>query len=210
LIATGYESSLLQSATDADGTTVEWTERVMLIHSPVYEQQQQGDSSNASIATKLKAPTPPAGRGKRQIRELEVLQHKAQTILKSHRVEGLLATYEHYPATKTVGERYQITAVTLNTAANRTNKPWLACLCHQRMPEQLSFQDAVLTYRDQWILSEGSIASRASRSATPFFVQRDDQLTGLVHLLSLGLRILTLIEFVVRRQRGRFSGGSAS
>jgi len=31
-------------------------------------------------------------------------------------------------------------------------------------------------------------------------VQRDDQLTGLVHLLSLGLRILTLIEFVVRRQ----------
>jgi len=28
----------------------------------------------------------------------------------------------------------------------------------------------------------------------------DDQLTGLVHLLSLGLRILTLIEFVVRRQ----------
>jgi len=65
---------------------------------------------------------------------------------------------------------------------------------------QLSFQDAVLTYRDQWILSEGSIASRASRSATPFFVQRDDQLTGLVHLLSLGLRILTLIEFVVRRQ----------
>jgi len=47
--------------------------------------------------------------------------------------------------------------------------------------------------------SEGSIASRASRSQ-PFFVQRDDQLTGLVHLLSLGLRILTLIEFVVRRQ----------
>jgi transposase len=32
------------------------------------------------------------------------------------------------------------------------------------------------------------------------FVQRDDQVTGLVHLLSLGLRILTLIEFVVRRQ----------
>jgi transposase len=31
-------------------------------------------------------------------------------------------------------------------------------------------------------------------------VQRDDQVKGLVHLLSLGLRILTLIEFVVRRQ----------
>ena len=41
VIATGYESSRLQSATDADGTTVEWTERVILMHSPVYEQQQQ-------------------------------------------------------------------------------------------------------------------------------------------------------------------------
>jgi len=35
-------------------------------------------------------------------------------------------------------------------------------------------------------------------------VQRDDQVKGLVHLLSLGLRILTLIEFVVRRQLTAF------
>ena len=45
-----------------------------------------------------------------------MLQQKAEAILKSHRVENLLAyTYEYHPATKTVGERYQITAVTLNT-----------------------------------------------------------------------------------------------
>jgi len=94
----------------------------------------------------------------------------------------LAYTYEHYPATKTVGERYQITAVTLNTAAIAQDKQtfgWRVYVTNACL-EQLSFQDAVLTYRDQWILSEGSIASRASLSATPFFVQRDDQLTGLV------------------------------
>jgi transposase len=32
------------------------------------------------------------------------------------------------------------------------------------------------------------------------FVQRDDQVQGLFNLLSLGLRLLTLIEFVVHRQ----------
>ncbi|RCJ29453.1 hypothetical protein A6770_22250 [Nostoc minutum NIES-26] len=32
------------------------------------------------------------------------------------------------------------------------------------------------------------------------FVQRDDQVTGLINLLSLALRLLTIIEFVVRRQ----------
>lgn len=31
-------------------------------------------------------------------------------------------------------------------------------------------------------------------------VQRDDQVMGLIHLLNLALRLLTLIEFVVRRQ----------
>ena len=32
------------------------------------------------------------------------------------------------------------------------------------------------------------------------FVQREHHVTGLIHLLSLALRLLTLIEFVVRRQ----------
>ena len=36
-------------------------------------------------------------------------------------------------------------------------------------------------------------------SITPFFIQRDDQVKGLVHLLSLAVRILSLIEFVVCR-----------
>ena len=36
-------------------------------------------------------------------------------------------------------------------------------------------------------------------SLSPLFVQREDQVQGLVHLLSLALRLLTLIEFVVRR-----------
>ena len=36
--------------------------------------------------------------------------------------------------------------------------------------------------------------------AHPMFVHRDDQVLGLLNLLSLGLRLLTLIEFVVHRQ----------
>ena len=65
----------------------------------------------------------------------------------------------------------------------------------------MSFQDAVLAYREQWVLERGFHLFKGKQlSVTPFFVQRDDQVKGLVHLLSLGLRILTLIEFVVRRQ----------
>lgn len=43
----------------------------------------------------------------------------------------------------------------------------------------------------------------APLSISPLFVQRDDQVKGLFHLVSLALRLLTLIEFVVRRQLQR-------
>jgi len=88
----------------------------------------------------VKSSTPPAGRGKRQIRELEVLQHKAQTILIELR--GCWLTYEHYPATKTVGERYQITAVTLNTAAIAQDKQTLAGV-------SMSLTHALSSYRSK-------------------------------------------------------------
>src|SRR2546423_342952 len=37
-------------------------------------------------------------------------------------------------------------------------------------------------------------------SLTPMYVQRDDHATGLIRLLSIALRVVTLLEFVVRRQ----------
>ena len=36
-------------------------------------------------------------------------------------------------------------------------------------------------------------------SIAPLFVKRDDQVVGLTNLLSIAVRLLTLIEFVVRR-----------
>jgi len=39
----------------------------------------------------------------------------------------------------------------------------------------------------------------APLSLTPLFVKRDDQVVGLIHLLTIAIRLLTLIEFVVRR-----------
>ena len=65
---------------------------------------------------------------------------------------------------------------------------------------KLSLHQAVLTYRDEWLVERNFGRFKGvPLSITPFFVQRDDQVTGLVHLLSLAVRLLSLIEFVVRR-----------
>jgi transposase len=67
--------------------------------------------------------------------------------------------------------------------------------------EQLSLEQAVLAYRSAYLV-ERSLGRLKGRplSLTPMYVHRDDHATGLIRLLSIALRVLTLLEFVVRRQ----------
>ena len=55
-----------------------WTERILLVHSPVHQQQQQrGLQQRLTTATaKIQALTPFPGRGKRQIRDEATLHQK--------------------------------------------------------------------------------------------------------------------------------------
>lgn len=55
-------------------------------------------------------------------------------------------------------------------------------------------------YREEYHVERGFGRFKgAPLSIVPMFVQRDDQVAGLTHLLSLAIRVLTLMEFVVRR-----------
>ncbi len=58
-----------------------------------------------------------------------------------------------------------------------------------------------MAYRSEYLV-ERSLGRLKGRplSLTPMYVQRDDHATGLIRLLSIALRVLTLLEFVVRRQ----------
>lgn len=67
--------------------------------------------------------------------------------------------------------------------------------------ERLSLSKAVDVYRDAYLHEHGySRLKGRPLSLTPMYLQKDDQITGLIRLLSLALRVLTLIEFVVRTQ----------
>jgi transposase len=65
--------------------------------------------------------------------------------------------------------------------------------------EKLPFPNAVEVYRDAHLHEHGySRLKGKPLSLTPMYLQHDDQITGLIRLLSLALRLLTLMEFVVR------------
>jgi transposase len=220
-LAVGYEVPRPCTA-DVEGQVLTWTERVLVVHSAAYaEMQHRGLEGRLARATaKLQALTPPRGRGKRQMQDEMALTLAAEAILHAHKVQGLLTyTYERQVErqVKYVGRgrggaarpqqvvervRYQITAVTPNDAtisALRETFGWRAYVTDVPA-EELSLEAAVLTYRAEWrIERDYHRLKSAPLSIAPLFVKRDDQVKGMVHLLSIAIRLLTVIEFVVRR-----------
>lgn len=64
----------------------------------------------------------------------------------------------------------------------------------------LSLKQAVRAYRDEYLTERGFARLKGfPLSLTPIYLQREDHITGLIRLLSIGLRVLTLLEFQVRR-----------
>jgi transposase len=64
----------------------------------------------------------------------------------------------------------------------------------------LSLADAVVAYRQEYLIEHcfGRFKGQPL-SLRPMFLQREDHIKGLMRLLSIGLRLLTLVEFQVKR-----------
>jgi transposase len=98
--------------------------------------------------------------------------------------------------------RYQITTVTRNQEAIAdlvATLGWRAYATNAPQ-ERLHLENAVREYRHEYHIERGFARLKgAPLSIAPLFVKRDDQVIGMTHLLSVALRVLTLMEFVVRR-----------
>src|SRR3972149_6271969 len=95
-LAHGYERTRAVIAQEGD-QTLEWTERVFVVHSPVYaDTMKRGLERRLQTASaKLAALTPPRERGKRQITDEATLIEAANATVQQHKVEGLLSyTFE--------------------------------------------------------------------------------------------------------------------
>ncbi len=148
-----------------------WAERVLLVCMERLRQRQLAslDERLAKATTQLLALTPPPGRGKRQIQTEVDLVAAGTAILQRYGVEGLL-TYT-FERQETRHHKY------VGRGRGGAERP----------------QQETVTVRYQLTAVERNAA------ADPLFVKRDDQVVGLTNLLSIAVRLLTLVEFVVRR-----------
>jgi transposase len=226
LLAEGYsfERTVRAKVTlDGKEQVNEWSEQVFVVRSESYRKSLleglEGRLERASA--KLLSLTPAPARGKRQFRDEGELVSAANAILKAHRVEDFLSyTFERQesrqqkyigrgrgtaerPTQEIITVRYQITAVIRQEEALSAHQETLGWRAYvSNLPsEQLTLEQAVLTYRDEWIIEHGFHRLKgAPLSLSPLFVKNDDQVAGLTNLLSIAVRMLTLIEFVVRQK----------
>jgi transposase len=214
-IAYGFEVSRLRQVV-VDGQSLDWDERLLVIRSHSYTRtMQQGlhrrlDKAEAA----LKKLTPAKSRGKQQIKDEASLLSAIEQLEKKYRVAGLfhysyeqqvkeypIRAYKDKPARIERQVRYHLT-VRRNQAAiaEAEVKAGWRIYATNAPAQRLSLTEAVLAYRDQYL--EENIFRRLQGkflSITPVYVQRDDHAQGLLHLLTLGSRLLALGDYQAKQ-----------
>jgi transposase len=220
-VGTGYEFTRSQTAT-VDGRERTWIERVQVIRSdPLAETQARALERRLEKAeAAVRALTPPPGPGRAQFTVGWELDGAVAAVLAEHGVADVLEVekiYQESSRTRYVGPgrggphratktewtiRYQITAVRRQEEkiqALVARMGWRVQVTNVPA-ERLSLVESVVAYRGGWSLERDfHLVKDRPLGIHPLYVRRDDQIVGLAHLVTLGLRVLTLFEVLVRR-----------
>ncbi len=155
------------------------------------------------------------GRGKKRCDSVTKFRQVAEEVLVEHKVAGLLHLdftvhtqertirgYRDRP-TRTVVEKDVRVAATIDDTAVAEYlqaKEWRVYVTNAPAAD-LPLAQAVLACRDQYLVERGCGRLKGRPlSVRPMYLHRDDHATGLIRLVSIGFRILTLLEFLVRRR----------
>ena len=215
VLAEGYEYPVAMSQQVGEQVQT-WTERRLVVRS-VRQAHAAEVALRARVAkaiTQIEALNQ-RGRGKKRFETVSALRQAVVAIIQGYGVENLLwfrltqhvtprpvRAYRGQPA-RVDHDRHATIEVCVDDAALEAAVRRLGWRVYgtNQPAESLSLEQAVLAYRNEYQV-ERSLGRLKGRplSLTPMYVQRDDHATGLIRLLSIALRVLTLLEFVGRRQ----------
>jgi len=195
--------------TDKNG--FKWQEQRLVVQS-----LKQADAQRIALDNRLKeaekviAALNKQLRGRKRLNEEET--HTAvDDILKQYDVANLLVIgykvdkkftkkrgYLGLPTREIMTEIVTVSIERDDTAYDETvrNLGWRVYVCNDI---ELSLEKAVLAYREQYIIERGFSRMRGKiLGLTPLFLSSSTRIKGLIRLLSIGLRVLCLVEFTVR------------
>lgn len=194
---------------------VRWHERYLVVYSKslasaaIHGQQQRIHQAQTALEKLADKPG----------NDLEQLNQKVEAILKRHRVNEFLSvttTAEIFTEIRHIGRgrptakspKEQVTRVRLQIQIQRQTAAvemaeqlagWRLYVTNASTTK-LTLPQAVIYYRDEWLLERSFHRfKRGALPALPIYFQNQDRIAGLMFLLTLALRVFTLMEFVVRQ-----------
>jgi transposase len=212
LLALGYKTRR-RVQSEVEGEVIEWEESLYVVRSESYAVAEKERLEKRLLrATEEIEKLNQRRQGKKRLSEIE-LKEAAQAVLRKHRCGELLEVELEVKESSKAVRRYKNRAseervdreVTLKVErdeqAIERKKRYSGWRVYGSNKKDLGLKEAVLSYREQYQI-ENSISRLKGRplGLQPLYLQKEERITGLCHLLSLCLRELTLLEFVVRRE----------
>ena len=213
-LATGFERGGPQTV-QVEGETVTWNERQIIARSDkIAQSQTQSLQSRLARAQQEIATLNERKQGKPLLKTLLQYQMAVAKILEQRKVTGLFNLEYHTSVQQRDIRKYgtrperieRIEEITVSATPDEVAIEALIQTLGWRVyatnaPEtQLPLDKAIVAYREQYTAERafGRLKGKPL-SLTPMYLEKDDHATGLVRLLSIGLRTLSLLEFSVRR-----------
>lgn len=212
LVAEGFWVEAALTAT-VDDRQVRWTERRFLVRSLAYAQSQQAAlERRLEKATKVLRELVVRKQGKKQLFHAELMA-QAEAIVRREGVEGLLSytarvrmttrqvrAYRGRPARQETDVSFEIDVRREETLIEEKKRE-MGWQVYATNATEMGLACVVWAYRGQYrIEDDWSRLKGRPLGLVPMYLKDERRMAGLVYLLSLGLRLLSLLEWVVRER----------
>ena len=210
-IANGFSCSVTLT-NEQGGESIEWQEQRLVVQSLKHAiAQKKALDARMEKAEQAIEALNQHGRGRKRLDE-EALRATVASILTRYDVAGLLAV-EYCVETQTTHKRsylgrpaQEVTMITVTVSTSRVVTAYentLRCLGWRVFVSndtELGLGEAVLAYREEYIVEHNFNRLRGKiLGLTPLYLTSTTRIKGLIRLLSIGLRVLCLVEFTVRK-----------
>jgi len=210
-LAEGFVYAETLSA-EVEGEAIEWQEQGLVVRSFKHaERQQKALDARLDKAQSAIAQLNERGRGRKVLTGNELLA-AVEKILDKYQVAGILRVTYH-TKTQTIRKRaYKdrparteeksetTLASTIDSQAYQNVVRCLGWRVYVSNDLELCLSEAVLAYREEYLIERGFGRYKGKvLGLTPLYLSDENRIKGLVRLLSIGLRILCLLEFSVRK-----------
>jgi transposase len=211
LLAWGFSYGVTRTA-EYEGQPCTWQEQCLMVCSLKHAKSQtKALDARLEKATQALMRLNHKGRGKKRLDENQ-LRDEVERILTQYRVNDLLnVAYQRQSQTvhkrayrQRPAEIVTLTDITVEVSRNETTYNeavrqlgWRVYVCND---SNLSLNEAVLAYREEYLIERGFNRYRGKvLGLTPLYLNSTTRIKGLIRLLSIGLRVLCLVEFTVRK-----------